>query len=246
MIKALLLDLDNTLLDIDFDRFMQEYVQLVGRRFAGTVSLEDFRRQLFASTRVMMENEYPARTVLQAFIDDFFPVLRLPASAMDVFMDFYRNEYSKLKHVARPMPHARQLVETAFARGLTVVVATAPLFPAEAIRERLRWAELDGFPYDLITSAEAMHFSKPFPRYYLEIAAHLDLPPGACLMVGDELSMDGTAAGAGMRVALVGPEMTSATVKWLAGGSEDVGATSPPRYPSLAELQMDLRAEGIL
>lgn len=246
MIKALLLDLDNTLLDINFDGFMQEYIQRIAKRFANTVPAEELQKQLLASTRAMVENADPERTVLQAFIDDFFPALQLPLSAVDVFMDFYHTEFAELQHWGRPMPYARQLVEAAFARDLVVVIATAPLFPKEAIRERLRWAEVDNYGYRFITSADIMHFSKPSPNYYREIAERIDISPDACLMIGDELLMDGPAARAGMHVALVGPERPSNTVRWLSGMSGDVGSKELERYPSIEALMERLRLDGVL
>ena len=45
MVKALLCDLDGTLLDIDFNGFMREYLTDVSRRFADCIPPERFQRQ---------------------------------------------------------------------------------------------------------------------------------------------------------------------------------------------------------
>lgn len=66
-------------------------------------------------------------------------------------------------------------------------------------------------------------------------------------MIGDEAVMDGTAARAGMRVALVGPDKPSFSEPWLANtpfaGAVDVEL---PRYPDLLVLREQLAAQGVL
>jgi len=250
VIKAILCDLDGTLLDINFHDFMREYVTGVARYFADCIPPARFQKELVASLEAMIVNDVPGRTVLQAFLDDFGQRVPLPPDAIDRFNAYYETEFPKLETYGRPAPGARALLEAALDRGLMVVIATAPFYPERPIRERLRWAQLDDLPYRLITSSDVMHRSKPFPEYYLEIAQKIGVAPAECLMIGDETVMDGAAAHAGMQVALVGPERESFTAAYVTDPAVlrllEPGALQLPRYPDLAHLAAQLRAAGIL
>lgn len=245
MIKALLLDMDGTLIDIDFGGFLDEYMRRVVARFPDAGQPEDVGQQLVSSTIAMIKNQDPKRTVLQAFIDDFFPALGLPSEAINVFHEFYQTEYKELHRWARPVPGARELIQAAFNKGLRVAVATAPMFPEVAIRERLRWGEVDHFDFDWVSGADKMHTSKPFPGYYLEIAERLGVEPEECIMVGDELLMDGAATRAGIRTLLVGPERPSNMELWFSGTLKET-VTGVPRYADMYEVKRVLEDEGVL
>lgn len=247
--------MDQTLLDIDFDGMMREYLKRLSARFPEVQPAEAFQRQLLASTEVMMANADSARTLLEVFAADFFPAVNLPQSAMARFDAFYREEYPKLAHWGRPMPHARELIEAALSRGLRVVVATAPVFPQIAVRERLRWAGLHDIPFHLITAADAMCFSKPYPRYYREIAERLGVPPDRCMMVGDNPAMDGTAAQVGMQVVIVGSGRAPASPGGISDRVQTNGAANrghkvvpeaPAHVATLRDLHDTLRADGVL
>lgn len=246
-VEALLLDLDGTLLDIDFRSFMNDYVTRLAARFADCIEPQLFRRQLFLSTRAMIFNTEPGRTTLEAFLDDFGAVLPLPDDSMARFEDFYATEFPRLGRWGRPLAGGRELIQAALNRGLKAAVATAPFFPEQAIRERLRWAGVADLPFALITSSDTMTRSKPFPEFYLEIAKRIGVAPEACLMVGDEALMDGSAARAGMQVALVGPDKPSFSGPWLDGTPlADAPVPDAPRWPDLPALHRHLVEQGIL
>lgn len=246
-IKAILLDLDGTLLDINFGSFMDEYVTTIATRFSDVIPVDVFGRQLFESTKAMIFNAEPGRTTLDAFLQDFDASVPLPADAIARFEDYYATEFPKLGRWARPHRGGRELVEAAMERQLKVVVATAPFFPDVAIRERLRWADLDDLPFDFVTSSDKMTRSKPFPEYYLEIADRIGLAPEACFMIGDEPIMDGAAAKAGMHVAIVGPDKPSFSGPWIDDTplADDV-APDLPRFPDLPAVHRYLSEQGIL
>lgn len=245
MIKAVLFDMDGTLLDIDFGGFLDEYMKGAVARFHDVGPVEEVARQLVNSTMAMIKNKEPDRTILDAFVDDFFPALGLPKEEMARFIEFYREDYPGLHHWAKPVEGAREIIQAAFDRGYKVAVATAPLFPQEAIRERLRWGKVDDFDYDFVAGADVMHTSKPFPGYYLQIAEKLGVEPEACLMIGDELEMDGAAVQVGMRTLLVGPERPSNMNFWFSGMIKKPDGELP-RYAHLRELHAALQDEGVL
>jgi FMN phosphatase YigB (HAD superfamily) len=86
--------------------------------------------------------------------------------------------------------------------GLTLVLASNPIFPLNVQIKRLAWADLDHLPFKLLTHIENMSFCKPRVEYYLEICKKIDLPPEACLMVGNDPVNDMIAARTGMKTYL--------------------------------------------
>jgi len=44
------------------------------------------------------------------------------------------------------LPEARSVVQAVFDAGYDVVIATNPLFPDTAIRQRMEWADVAEFP----------------------------------------------------------------------------------------------------
>ncbi len=88
---------------------------------------------------------------------------------------------------------------------MKTVVATNPIFPAAAIRERMSWAGISDVPFELVTTYEIMHAAKPDLDYYRSIAEIIGCDPCDCLMVGDDAVLDMVAADIGMRTFYVGP-----------------------------------------
>ena len=191
MIQTVLLDLDDTLLDNDMERFLPPYFAALGRRMAQFVAPDELVRMLLASTRVMMGNHDPKVTNQQAFDADFFPRLGRPKSEVRPVIDrFYEEDFPALRRYTRRRPQARELVQTLFDQGYQVVIATNPMFPRRAIEHRLEWAGVLDFPFDLVTSYENSHFCKPNPRYYQEILSKMACRPEEAIMVGDDLGND--------------------------------------------------------
>src|SRR5690606_37110890 len=89
MIKALLCDLDGTLLNIDFAGFMKDYLEGAARYFEDCIPPEVFQRQVLVSTGAILANDQPGRTMLQAFMDHFSQALTLPPDTLDRFQKYY-------------------------------------------------------------------------------------------------------------------------------------------------------------
>jgi FMN phosphatase YigB (HAD superfamily) len=193
MIHALLLDLDDTLLENNVDRFLPAYLQRLGTYMNDLVPAERFIPLLLQATRVMAENIDPERTLERAFAATFYPSLGVSEDSLRPRIDsFYETEFPRLRSLTRPFAEAPRVVRQARERGFDLAIATNPLFPRTAIEQRLDWA---GVPvsqntYELITSYDAVHFAKPFPAYYAEALALLGRPPREAVMAGDNVDAD--------------------------------------------------------
>jgi FMN phosphatase YigB (HAD superfamily) len=191
MSKPLLFDLDGTLIENSMDTFLPPYFTALTRKLADLIPAEKLIEQLQASTRMMVTNGDGSRTNAQVFADDFFPKIGIPRDQlMPLLDDFYAREYSELGVFTRPVEAAHQVLARAFERHHPVVIATAPLFPIHALRQRLAWGDLADFPFAFITDYETMHASKPNPAYYREIAERVQAAPGDCVMIGNDVQMD--------------------------------------------------------
>ncbi len=191
MPPALLFDLDGTLISNSMDTFLPGYFAALTKKLADLVPPDRLIRQLNASTRAMMVEHDLTHTNAEIFSSDFFPKIGVPRELlMPRFEDFYECEYRDLRIYVSPVESAREIVSRAFALKYPVVIATAPVFPLSALKQRLEWGGLADFPYAFITDYETMHSSKPNSAYYAEIAARLERPPSDCVMVGNDVRMD--------------------------------------------------------
>ncbi len=199
---AVLFDLDGTLLDLDIGVLLPPYVEALAAHLAHLVRPERFVPCLMQASEEMMAND--GQETNQAVFDRaFFPPLGRTREELEpFFLDFYANEYSKLRHLARRKPKARRAVQAAFERGCDVVIATNPLFPRTAIEQRMEWAGVAGLPYRLVTTYENSRAAKPNLVYFEQIFESIGHPAEDCLVVGDE-DMDMVAAHLGCATFLV-------------------------------------------
>ena len=220
MLKAILFDLDDTLLGNSMDTFVPAYFQALTRYMARLIPPERLVAELLRCTKAMEANDGTGPTNEECFATAFFPALgHDPDKLEPIFERFYAREFPKLRALTRTLPQARPLVEWAFERGLQVVIATNPLFPRSPVEQRLEWAgvPVTEFDYALVTTYENMHATKAHPAYYSEILARLDRQPGECLMVGDDWGRDiAPAASVGI------------PVYWIAGQSDAPPTDDPP------------------
>ncbi|MGA9533291.1 MAG: DinB family protein [Anaerolineales bacterium] len=193
VIRALLLDLDDTLLQSNFERFLPAYMGRLASALEDLGPADHVIAQLISSTGSMIENLDPTRTLKHAFDGRFYPALNTTEPELRPRIDrFYKETYPELRGLTAPAPDASELIEKVKDAGVEMVVATNPLFPATAIRQRLAWAGLpvDQAPFTFITSYEHFHFAKPQPEYYAEILGLLGVQGVAAAIIGDDVEND--------------------------------------------------------
>ena len=206
VVRSILFDLDGTLVHYDFDMFIREYLTALGAKLANMVEPGRLVKQVMKSTDAMVRNLDPRKTNREVFSENFFPAIGMAEDAlMPVFDDFYRRDFPHIRDRLgiRAHPAARRMIEGLISRGLEVVIATNPVFPLIAVEERMRWGGLDGLPYRLVTSYEAMHFCKPNREYYQEVLALIGRTPQECFMVGNDVEEDIVAGTLGIKTYLV-------------------------------------------
>lgn len=204
MLQAVLFDLDGTLLPIDQKRFVTAYLKELSDFASPVIEPDEFKDALLASTAAMVTGNHPELTNEEVFWKNFELRLGKRSTYLKPLLEkFYDEKFGQLSYLAYPCPEARILVKTAIKSNFRIALATNPLFPLTAILSRMSWAGVDDLPWDLITSYEKMHYSKPHTGYYLEIAELLGVQPVECLMVGNSVKDDLVAGSLGMKTYLV-------------------------------------------
>jgi len=185
MITTVLLDLDDTLLGNPTAQFVENYFAALNRYLPASMS-----RPLLDAVRAIIGQGDPTRTNIQRFYAALAAELGdiSPEAFQLAVSGFYREAYPALRAGTTRRPIARRLVEGLLARGYTLVVATNPFFPRDAVEQRLAWAgvPVDEIPFALVTHLENMHFTKERPEYYEETLARVGASAAQAVMVGDD------------------------------------------------------------
>ena len=206
MFKAILFDLDGTLLDIDMEFFLQKYFGEMAKMAIsqGKYDPKLLVDQVLLSTEVMISDLNPGTTNEETFMQDFIANLEADENEMRAFFDeFYLSEFPRLQKYCSPFDGVPEMMARVFEQGIKVVIATNSVFPLRAIQSRLDWAGVGMFPYELLTCYENMHYCKPHPQYYQEILQHIGVDPVECLMVGNDTREDLAAGTLGIKTYLV-------------------------------------------
>lgn len=204
-VKAVLFDLDGTLLDIDMDIFLKHYfmvmVKMAEERGMPHKELPDL---VMRATYAMISNLDPQRFNREVFEEHFYP--HYPADEREtrkLIDEFYDRGFPTLSYLCSPFDGIPEIVAKTFEKGFKVVVATNSVFPRKAIEDRLQWAGVNQFPYELVTTYENMHFTKPHLHYYREICEVIGVRPEECVVVGNDVNEDIVARKLGMKTFLL-------------------------------------------
>lgn len=203
--KAIFFDLDGTLLPLDEKLFVDIYFAELSKVFSVyNIDSKKLVETIWTATHEIIKND-GKRTNEEAFWDKFKSIVNIDLSDVkEVLKKFYANEFfTKLKKCSAENNLAKVAVNLAKKNGRKVVLATNPVFPIDAL-VRLKWTGLDIDDFDYVTHYSNSSFSKPNPKYYLDLCKKLDVEPKECLMIGNDERQDIFAASsAGMNCYLV-------------------------------------------
>ena len=203
--KAILFDLDGTLLPLDEKLFVDIYFTELSKVFSEyNIESNELVEAIWTATHEIIKND-GKRTNEEAFWEKLNSIINIDLSNIkEVLEKFYANEFfTKLKKCSAENNLAKVAVNLAKKNGRKVVLATNPVFPIDAL-VRLKWTGLDVDDFDYVTHYSNSSFSKPNPKYYLDLCEKLDVEPKDCLMIGNDERQDIFAASsAGMNCYLV-------------------------------------------
>lgn len=228
-IKAVLFDLDGTLLSMDQDHFIKTYLGLLTKFISPHgYDPEAFAKAIWKGTGAMVRNDGTKRNeeVFWNVFRGMFPDRDIAAEEV-YFNEFYEKEFDKVGPIVSEVdPLAARAVHHMKEKGLRVILATNPLFPEIATKKRIGWAGLMVEDFEFFTSYETSCYSKPSEGYYKEVLERAGLVPEECLMVGNDVADDMVAKDLGLSVFLLTNHLINAENKDISaypnGGFEEL------------------------
>ena len=204
MIKAILFDLDGTLLPMDQNIFVKTYFGGLAKKLAlRGYEPQQLINSVWTGVKAMIKND-GEKLNEQIFWDVFENIYgKKVKSDMKYFEEYYEQDFDKVQEVCGYNEKAKQVMNTVKQLGFRTALATNPIFPAIATKKRIFWAGLDYTDYELITTYENSRFCKPNLEYYKDVIKELNVLPEECVMVGNDVSEDMVASKLGLKVFLL-------------------------------------------
>lgn len=214
MIRAVLFDLDETLLDLNLEAyvwaFSSQRVRLISSiaRSAPSKVAIPYWRSLVEMMGPRADNLTNAAFFERSFAQESGVPLDDPALAECVA--FYDAEvFNSLSRASKsidgkPRRGAHALLDMCQQLGLITALATNPTFPGILTRERMAWAGIEDYPFAHVSTMENSTRAKPWGRYYAEVCSAVGVVPEECLMVGNDPKNDFARDGGALRTCYVG------------------------------------------
>ena len=215
MLKAVVFDMDETLLDINLNAFIaivgRDYANMLARigrsnTMAAAARLGSILFDINANRRAGTDNRTNGDFFREAVRKRCGVELEDPVIA-DA-LTYYEREVLPLKNDsvigARPREGALEALEVVYSHGLRTALLTNPSFTPAVIECRMGWGQLTDAPFELVTHMDNSTRCKPDPTYYLESIGKMGLRPYEVLMVGNDPKRDFPTPGCGIQTAYVG------------------------------------------
>jgi len=200
-LKAVLFDLDGTLLPIDTLAFSNDYVQALSVYLKDIIPPRKTIEYVLQGTMHMIMTNAEPLTNKELFEQEMFRLTGIPWEKIDGYAQrFYDEGLDPLLEGITPDPRAKRAVELARAKSHICVLATNPIFPEKPVNKRIHVAGLHPDDFDFITTYENCCFAKPHLAYYNYIAEKVGVKPEDCLMIGNDAQDDLVARKLGMKV----------------------------------------------
>jgi FMN phosphatase YigB (HAD superfamily) len=202
MLKAVLLDLDNTMVLFDEITFYKRYFEALSRCFADFCPADELMDRVLKATMALGQNE-GGMSNSRFFLNVFMEGRPEPeAEIWARFLTFYENNFDKIAVNASGPDALQAVLDRLQEAGLRLVLASNPIYPKVALEIRMAWAGIEKDRFCLTTHIENMSYVKPRTGYYRQVCEMIAVPPEECLMVGNDPVNDMAAATAGLKTFL--------------------------------------------
>lgn len=238
MIKAIMFDLDGTLLPMEQSEFVKAYFGSLAKRLIPLgFEAEKLYESIWAGIKACVKNTSDKNNETiwwDTFISYFGDMAEKAKQVLD---DYYENDFKKVQASCGYNPKAKETVDALKARGYRLVLATNPIFPKTATRQRIGWAGIDYREFELVTSYENCCRCKPNIEYYKNILDAIGCRGEECMMIGNDVDEDMVAEQLGMKVFLL-------TDSLLNKNGKDISVYRKGSFGELMEYISELEAEN--
>lgn len=189
--KAILFDMDGTLVPMETEAFTRGYFKSLYAKLARHgLDASTFGKNMWLGVAAMTRNDGSC-TNEDAFWAVFEQLTGLKKDVVNAdCLDFYGNDFRQAKVFTQDNPLAVDAIREAHAKAPLVVLATNPLFPMVGQDTRMSWVGLQRSDFDLVTAYEEDRYCKPNPRYFLSVCERIGVQPQECLMIGNDEDED--------------------------------------------------------
>ena len=202
--RAVLFDLDGTLLQVEMRSFIERYMTGFHSYCRDLVDYAPLQRGMRAGIHLLLETSCGTRSNEERFFAFLAGRLQRDEDQLrERFTQFLDTGLEPLADAIFEIPEAFALLECCRQARIPLVLATNPVFPRALVEARCRWAGLDLEYFTLLTSLENSRYCKPQSGYFAEVAARIGVDPQDCLMVGNDTCHDLSATKIGMTTWLV-------------------------------------------
>jgi len=188
--KTFLFDLDDTIINLNWQVFEKEYYGGLAEAFSHLMSKEQVIRCVYLSYKYMIE-VVDERTNKEKFYDKMAELSGIDKNIlMKEEPNYYINHYDDLKGITKPIDDMVKSVRLLLDKGYNLVIASNPVFPAIATLKRLSWIGFKENDFLKITSFDTEYACKPRIEYYEYLLDELNLKAEDCIMVGNDRKED--------------------------------------------------------
>ena len=206
MIKAVFFDLDGTLLPLDEDVFIKLYFKLMSEKMCEYgFEPNELIHNIWNGTKLMYKNDgsISNEEVFWKYFQSVYGEEVLTNKAK--FDEFYTNEFKQLKQACKDNMYAKEIVDFVNSHNLKCILSTNPIFPKVGTLTRMSFVDLKESDFDFITAYENFNYSKPNPKYFLELLNMYNLKPEEVILFGNNELEDAWCANqVGIKTYLVG------------------------------------------
>lgn len=188
--KAILFDMDGTLLPMNQKEFIEGYFKLLGEDLKEYIDFDLLVKALWSGTGAMYKND-GHKTNREVFWEDFIKLTNCDRNIVEPICDhFYGHRFKIAQEFVRNNYLAKKALYLAHKKANKVILATNPLFPLIAQETRLSFIDLKKDDFDYITAYEEEYSTKPNLKYYQDLLNRFNLLPNECLMIGNDVNED--------------------------------------------------------
>ena len=201
-ITTILFDLDGTLIGMNQDEFIRLYFHTLLDKLA-ELGYDRARMYEALERSIFCTKHNDGRcTNEERFWQTFNEMTDGPHEELnDALIGFYRNEFTEvLEKSCSLYPRAKDILASVRRKGLRIILATNPLFPAIATHNRIRLGGMDPSDFEYITTYENSSYCKPNPEYFTELLQKIGVCADECVMIGNDTRDDFSAHALGIPV----------------------------------------------